>query len=44
MTKHKIECHDCGQEVVILDKHDEINPKDLKHCPICGSENIETEE
>lgn len=41
MSKKLVECHDCSVETVILDKFDEIDSKDIKHCPFCGSENIE---
>jgi Zn finger protein HypA/HybF involved in hydrogenase expression len=42
-TTKKIVCHDCEAEIIIKDKHDEIALEDLKYCPICGSDNIETE-
>ena len=42
MKKLIIECHDCGKETVILDKYEELEQDDIKHCPLCGSENIET--
>lgn len=38
-----INCHDCGQEAVLKDKYDEINIEEIKHCPFCGSDNIEVE-
>ena len=41
MSKHKtLECHDCGAEIHIVDKYEDIAAEDLKYCPLCGSENI----
>lgn len=40
----KIECHDCGAELVIKDKHNEIELDNLSFCPLCGSDNIEVTE
>ena len=37
----KIECHDCGEELSILDQYDEINPSKFEYCVYCGSDNIE---
>ena len=35
-----IECHECGNDLKIKDKYDEIELSDLKYCPFCGSDNI----
>jgi len=43
MEKRLIQCHDCGKEIIILDKYEEVSPEDLNYCPLCGSENIERE-
>lgn len=37
----KIECHDCANEIVISDKHDEIEIEQIQYCPLCSSTNIE---
>lgn len=41
MKKIKIECHDCGEETVILDEYNDISEDDIQHCPRCGSTNSE---
>lgn len=41
MCRKLLECHDCFCETVILDKFEEIEIEYIKHCPYCGSVNIE---
>ena len=43
MKKITVACHDCGLESTVLDKFDELDIDDIKHCLYCGSDNIEKE-
>lgn len=42
--KKQIDCHDCSSSTKVIDKDEEYEVDDLKYCPFCGSENIESSE
>jgi len=45
MSKPKlVQCHDCEAEVKVSDMYGDLDASDIKHCPLCGSDNIEVYE
>lgn len=41
MKKIYLQCHDCGEETIILDEYEDKESSDFLYCPYCGSDNIE---